>query len=64
MYTEFSWGKPEGPKPLAISRYNLEDNIKWIFNIWDKGSMEYSDLARNRDTWQARVNAGIKRRVT
>jgi hypothetical protein len=29
-------GKHEGKRPLGRSRRRWEDNIKWIFNNWDR----------------------------
>jgi hypothetical protein len=32
--------------------------LKWIFKMWDLWSMDWIDLAQNRDRWQAHVNVG------
>jgi len=30
-------GKPEGKRPLWRPKHRWEDNIKWIFRMWDVG---------------------------
>jgi hypothetical protein len=47
-------GKPEGRRPLGISRRRRLIILKWIFKPWD-GSMDCSDLAENGDRWRALV---------
>jgi hypothetical protein len=37
---------------------------KWIFKKWDgEGGMDSLELAKDKDRWQARVNAVMKLRV-
>ena len=45
-------GKPEGRRII----------LKWILEKWD-GSMEWIDLAQDRDMWRAVVNAVMDLRV-
>jgi hypothetical protein len=56
-------GKPEGTRDC------LEDPgvgeriiLKWIFEKWD-GSVDWVDLAEDRDRWRALVNAVMNLRV-
>jgi len=55
-------GKPEGKRPLGGSRRRLKDNIKMEFQEV-KWGMEWIDLAQDRDSWRALVNAVMKLRV-
>ena len=48
--------------PLGRHRRGLEDNIK-VDLKWD-GSMDWIDLAQNRDRWRALVNAVMNHRVS
>jgi hypothetical protein len=51
---------------ILREREHLEDPsvdgriiLRWIFRKWD-GGIDWIDLARDRDTWRALVNAEIK----
>ena len=37
--------------------------LKWIFRKWNK-SMDWIDLAQNRDTWRALVNTVLNFRIS
>ena len=37
--------------------------LRWIFRKWYGGSMDWIDLAENRDRWRALVNAVMNCRV-
>jgi hypothetical protein len=54
-------GKPEGRRPLGKPRRRWEDNIKMREVGW--GGMDWINLAQDRDTWQALVNAVMNLRV-
>jgi len=50
-------GKPEGKRPLGRPRHGWEDNIKVDLQEVGCGSMDWVELAQDRDRWQALVNA-------
>jgi len=50
-------GKPEGKKPLGRPRRRWEDNIKMDLQEVGCRSMDWSELAQDRDRWRALVNA-------
>jgi hypothetical protein len=56
-------GKPEGKKPLGKPRRKWEDNIMMDLQEVGWGGMDWIDLAQDRDSWQALVNAVINLRV-
>jgi hypothetical protein len=51
-----SVGKPEGKRPLGRPRHRWLDNIK--IDLREKGwdSMDWINLAQDRDHWRALVN--------
>ena len=55
--------KPEGKRPLGRPRRRWEDNIKMNFPEVGCGSMDWIDLAQDRDRWRALVNAAMNLRV-
>jgi len=56
-------GKPERKRPLGRPRRKWEDNIKMDFQGVGCGSMDCIDLAQDRDSWRALVNAVMNLRV-
>jgi hypothetical protein len=56
-------GKPEGKGPLGTPRCRWEDNIKPDFQEVGCGSMHWVELAKDRDSWRAIVNAVMNLRV-
>jgi len=56
-------GKPEGKKSLGISRSRWEDNIKVDLQQVGFGSMDWRELAQDRDRWRALVNVVMNLRV-
>jgi hypothetical protein len=56
-------GKPEGMRPLTRPRHRWEDNIKMDFQEVGYGLMDWMELAQDRDSWRALVNAVINLRV-
>jgi hypothetical protein len=49
-------GKPEGKRSLGRPRRRLEDNIKMDLREIGWSSMDWTDLAQDRDQWRALVN--------
>jgi len=50
-------GRPEGKRPLGRPSHRWEDNIKMDLQEVECGSMDWIELAQNRDKWRALVNA-------
>ena len=50
-------GKPEEKRPLGRPRCRWEDNIKMVLQVVGCGDVDWIDLAQDRDSWQALVNA-------
>jgi hypothetical protein len=55
VHTGFRWGN----RPLGRPRHKWEDNIKMGLQEVGCGGMDRTDLAEDRDRWQALVNVGI-----
>ena len=55
--------KPEGKRPLGRPRRRWEDNIKMDLQEVGCGGMDWIELAQDRDSWLAIVNAVMKLRV-
>jgi hypothetical protein len=49
-------GKPEGKKPLGRPRRRWEDGIRMDLRDSGWGSLEWTQLAQDRDWWWALVN--------
>jgi len=56
--------KPEGKRPLGRPRSRWEDNIKMYLQGVGSGSMDWIELAQDRDRWRALVNAVMNLQVT
>jgi hypothetical protein len=49
-------GKPEGKRPLGRPRHRWEDGIRMDLRDIGWGSVEWTQLAQDRDRWWAIVN--------
>jgi len=56
-------GKPEGKRPLGRHRRRWEDNIKIDLQEAGFRVMDWIELAQDRDSWRALVNALMNIRV-
>jgi hypothetical protein len=56
--------KPEGKRPLGITRRKWEDNIKMDFRRVGWGDMDWLDLAQGRNQWRALVIMVVNLRVS
>ena len=55
--------RPEGRRPLGRPRRRWEDNVKMGLQEMGWGGMGWIDLAEDRDSWWALVNAVMILRV-
>jgi hypothetical protein len=56
-------GKSEGKRPLGRPRRRWEDGIRTDLREIGWGSVEWIQLAQDRDRWQALVNTVMNLRV-
>jgi hypothetical protein len=56
-------GTPEGKRPLGIPRRRREDNIKMDLREMGWDSIDWIDLAQDKDQWRALVNTVMNLRV-
>ena len=63
VYRVLVW-KPEGKRPLGRPRRRWQDNTKMDLQEVGCGSVDWIELAQDRDRWRAFVNAVMNLRVT
>jgi hypothetical protein len=56
-------GKPEGKRPLGTPRHRWEDGIRMDLREIGWGSVEWIQVAQDRDRWRALVNAVMNLQV-
>jgi hypothetical protein len=56
-------GKSEGNRPLEKARRRWEDNIKMDLQEVGSKGLEWIELAQDKDSWRAFVNAVMSLRV-
>jgi hypothetical protein len=56
-------GKPEGKRPLERPRRRCEDGIRMDLREIGCGSVDWIQLAQDRDRWRALVNTVMNLRV-
>jgi hypothetical protein len=56
-------GNPKGKRPLGRSRRRWENGIKMDLGETGWGSVDWIQLAEDRDRWRAVVNVVMKLRV-
>ena len=63
MHTGFWWDDLEVRRPLGRPRRRWEDNIKMDLQEVGCRSMDWIDVAQDRDSWRALVNAVMNLRI-
>jgi hypothetical protein len=61
--TGFLVGKTEGKRPLEDLGVDGRIILSWIFRKWGCGGMDWIELAQDRGSWRAIVNAVLNLQV-
>jgi hypothetical protein len=56
-------GKPEGKRPLERPRHRWEDGIRMDLREIGWGSVDWMQLAQDKDWWRALVNMVMNLRI-
>jgi hypothetical protein len=56
-------GKPEGKRPLGRPRRGWEDGIRMDLREIGRGSVDWIQLAQDRDQWRALANTVMNLRI-
>ena len=56
-------GKPEGKRPLGRPKHRWENNIKMYLQEVGCGSLDWIELAQDKERWRALVNAVMNLQV-
>ena len=56
-------GEPEGRRPMGRPRRRWEDNIKMDLQEVGCGSMDWIELAQDRNRWRVLVNAEMNLQI-
>jgi hypothetical protein len=59
-YTGFWWGNVRVRDHLGETGVDGRIILRWIIRKWNVGSMDWIELAQDRDGWRALVNAVMK----
>jgi len=57
------WGNLRERDHLGYPDVDGRIILRWIFRKWDVGSMDWIELAQDKDRWRALVNAVMNLRV-
>jgi hypothetical protein len=59
VYRVLVW-KPEGKRPLGRPRRRWDDNIKMDLQKVVCGSMDWTELSQDKDSWRALVTVDLR----